>query len=168
MAKTAAERKRKQREKLKASGLFEEFKKKESEKRKRQRRLIKQKASIDELNASRRKKAQEMRSYRNKIKQIRIILEAANTPAIEETPTKAFASNSSYGKAVAKAKRNLPFSPTKCRAVVYTLAREIIPHIIIPKRKNSKNAINPNIKKSEIFMSGMILVAKVLGLKTQQ
>lgn len=40
MAKTAAERKRKQREKLKAKGLFEEFKKKESENRRREKIII--------------------------------------------------------------------------------------------------------------------------------
>ena len=61
MAKTAAERKKKQREKLKASGLFEEFKKKETENRKRLRRLIKQTASTDTREALRKKRAEEMR-----------------------------------------------------------------------------------------------------------
>ncbi|XP_044728223.1 zinc finger protein 718-like [Chrysoperla carnea] len=69
MAKKAAERKRKQKEKLKASGLFEEFKKKESENRKRLRHLLKQTASNDTRQALRKKKAEEMRRYREKLKE---------------------------------------------------------------------------------------------------
>lgn len=74
MAKTAAERKRKQKDKLKAKGLFEEFKKKESENRKRQRCFIKQTASIDMLKGLREKKSEEMRRYRNKIREGKLML----------------------------------------------------------------------------------------------
>lgn len=93
------------------------------------------------LKALREKKSEEMRRYRSKIKERKLMLESTDTPAKDETPSKAFASKSSYGKAVAKVKRNLPFSPSKCRAVVHILARQMTPEIITPKHKKPKKTI---------------------------
>ncbi|KAK9872073.1 hypothetical protein WA026_016117 [Henosepilachna vigintioctopunctata] len=166
MAKTAAERKRKQRENLKAKGLFKEFKKKESANRKRQRRLIKQTASLDMLKALREKKSEDMRRYRRKIKEKKPMLESTDTPARDETPTKAFASKSSYGKVVAKVKRNLPFSPSKCRAVVHTSARQITPEIVTPKHKKPKKTISADtVEKVKFFYLRDVQITMLLYLK---
>lgn len=141
MPLTPAERKRKQREKLKASGMLEDLKKKEAEQKRQRRQLIKQTASESKLLELRKKKAEEMKKYRQNKKK-KIILETAGTPASEETPAKAFTTRSSYGKAIARVKRILPLSPKKRKAVVQTLARQIAPDIVTPKRKKSKKKIS--------------------------
>lgn len=104
------------------------------------------------LKALREKKSEEMRRYRSKIKERKLMLESTDTPAKDETSPKAFASKRSYGKEVAKVKRNLPFSPSKCRAVVRTLARQITPDIITPKHKKPKKTISADtVEKVQNF-----------------
>lgn len=66
MAKSAAERKREQRERLKASNKFQSFKENETKKQKSRRTAKKKSMTIEDKEALRVKKREEMRKYRLK------------------------------------------------------------------------------------------------------
>lgn len=120
MAKSAAERKR---ERLKASNKFQSFKENETKKQKSRRIAKKKSMTIEDKEALRVKKREEMRKYRLK----KSIVDASKNQSTSfdpnsDSPRKAFKSPMSFGKAIAKVKRNLPKSPNKCQALVKKLA----------------------------------------------
>ena len=132
MAKSAAERKREQRERLKASGKFQSFKENESKKQKSRRIEKKKSMTIVDKEALQVKKREEMRKYRMK-KSMRDASENQSSTSFDpnsDSPRKAFKSPMSFGKAIAKVKRNLPKSPNKCKALVKRLAQQLVPDIL--------------------------------------
>lgn len=123
MGKTAAERKKEQRERLKASGNFESFKENESKKQKERRRTKKRTMTIEKKEALKVKKREEMRRYRAKKAQ-KVVKDAQSTSfnSSSDSPRKAFKSPASFGKALARVRKNLPRSPNKSKALVKKLA----------------------------------------------
>lgn len=57
------------------------------------------------------------------------------------SPSKAFKSKSSYGKAFAKAKRSLPRSPTKRKSIVENLCQQYSPGVLSQKQKKSASTV---------------------------
>ena len=133
MGKTAAERKKEQRDRLKASGNYESFKKRESKKQKERRNKKKRTMTIEQKEALKVKKREEMRRYRAKKAQ-KAVRNAKNNSfnSSLDSPRKAFLSPASFGKALARVKRNLPRSPNKSKALVKKLALQLIPDIVQP------------------------------------
>lgn len=127
MAGSAAERKRKQIEKLKESGKYEEFKRKQTEKQRQRRQNIKTSMTFDKKELLKRKRREEQRKHRMKYK---TKTNTEVTSAEKISPTKIYKTRCSFGKAIAKAKRGLPQSPRKCSAVVKTLAMHFSPNIL--------------------------------------
>lgn len=154
MGKTAAERKKEQRERLKVNGNFKSFKEKESKKQKERRSKNKKAMTIEEKEALKVKKREEMRRYRTKKAQ-KIVkdAQAASFNSNSDSPRKAFKSPASYGKALARLKKSLPQSPNKSKALVKKLACQLIPDIIqpIPKKQTASQLSEETISKVKEF-----------------
>lgn len=105
MGKTAAERKKEQRERLKSNGIFINFKENESMKQRERRRKNKRTMTIEEKVALKVKKREEMRKYRTKkaLKTVRSTQYIFNP--ISDSPNTAFKSPASFGKALARVKK---------------------------------------------------------------
>lgn len=143
MGKTAAERKRVQRERQKKED-YAEFRKKENERQQmwRNKRRAEMNKSIAKREEQKKKRCKEQQRYRAKCKE-----KLKKASVMPDSPSKAFKSNSSFGKAMAKVKRNLPNSPRKRKALVKKLAIQFSPHILktVPK-KRPNTAISPEVK----------------------
>lgn len=136
MAKTPAERKAEQRRKLKESGKYEEFRKSETNRQKIARNKRKKDMTAMEKEIKRKKKREVMRQYREKsrLKQLSDSVKSPSKPI--------FKSKSSYGKAICKAKRSLPKSPTKRKLIVENLCQQYSPDIM-PGKKRSGSIVTP-------------------------
>lgn len=168
MGKTAAERKREQRERLKANGKFQSFKDNESKKQKERRRENKKTMTIEEKESLKVKKREGMRQYRAK-KALKAVANEASTsfnPNLD-SPRRAFKSPSSFGKAIAKVKRSLPQSPNKRKALVKTLAHQLVPEIVSPPPKQSRvTRISDEIKlQVESFFESDSISYQAPGVK---
>nr|XP_042913577.1 uncharacterized protein LOC122273608 [Parasteatoda tepidariorum] len=140
MGKTAAERKKEQIERLKASGKYENFKEREKNKLRERRIQKKKQMTIEEKEVLKAKKRKEMKKYRAK-KALKLLKTNDAVCSESSSPSKAFQSPQSFGKAVSKVKKNLPNSPNKCKAVIKKLAQQIVPNIVqapLPKSRISK------------------------------
>lgn len=132
MGKSAAERKRLQRERLKEKGLYEGYAKKESEGKRNRRKLWKERATEEARETMRKKRAEEQRKYRFKKQQERRGIDKDDSAKQSHSPV--YKSRSSLGKAIAKVKRALPRSPRKRSTVVRTLFGDVTPGIENKKR----------------------------------
>lgn len=160
MAKTAAERKKEQRERLKANENFKSFKEKESKKQKERRSKNKKTMTIEEKEALKVKKREEMRRYRAKKAQKAVKDEQSTSfNSNSDSPRKAFKSPASFGKALARVKKNLPRSPNKSKALVKKLACQLIPDIVqpTPKKQTVSQLSGETISKvKEFFLQDSI------------
>jgi len=153
MAKTAAERKKLQRERMRKNGIYQDYLSKQRLLMSKKRRDEKAKVDdmretiiIDYVKDKKKKERERKATYRLRKGKER-------QPELQQpSPSKnAFKSTSSKGKALARVKRNLPQSPRKRRAVVKELAFEqvkIKPFTSLKKRRSF--LCDPEIKHSII------------------
>ena len=133
MGKTAAERKRLQRERLKEMNLYQDHVKKETERRRYLRQRFKERASNEDRESLRKKRTEEQRRYRFKKQQEKRNIDNLDSPAYQ--------TRASFGKTVAKAKRALPKSPRKRSTIVRALFKNVDP-IETKIRKTGRAAIS--------------------------
>lgn len=116
MAKTAAERQRERRAKLRENGEYDQYKKKAAE----QKKTLRQKKLSIESEVEKK-----IRQEKDRINHIKHRLKQKEKKNHHMTsPCKAFGNNQALGKAISCAKKNLPNSPSKRIAVVQKLASQ--------------------------------------------
>ena len=123
--KTAAERKKKEIEKRKKDGTYDTLLTKQRERMRHKRKIEKEackklgEKELNELAAIRKAKERERKA------KYRVSKKKTSTPDCLNSPSQsAYGTKASYGKAIARVKRNLPGSPRKKRAVIKHLAFE--------------------------------------------
>lgn len=150
MSSSAAERKRKQRDKLKEEGKYEDYKRKQSYMQRQRRKKRKNTMTFDEKEELKKKRRIEQREYRLKK---RMLGNPASQPEVT-TPSVTYKSPCSFGKAIARAKRGLPQSPRKRKAIVTKLASAYVPDILLspptPRQENSPRIITEEVKATVI------------------
>lgn len=117
--------------------------------------------TIEKKDALKVKKREEMRRYRAKQtaqeieekrqKRAQKIVKDAQSSSFNsssDSPCKAFKSPASFGKALARVRKNLPRSPNKSKALVKKLTCQLIPDIVQPTSQLSGEAIS---KVKEFF-----------------
>ena len=128
MPATAAERKRKQIATMKNNGTYHEYLKSQKERMANSRqkfktdlRSLSEKEQKETILKKRSYERDRKAAYRLKLKN-----QKANTPTttLASPSRSAYKNKASYGKAVARVKKNLPESPRKKRAVIKHLAFE--------------------------------------------
>lgn len=149
---SAAERKKKEMEKRKEKGTYENYLTKQRERMRLKRQSEKEahqniaEKDLTQLQAVRRAKERERKArYRASKKQI-------ITPPLSSSPSQgAYSTKASYGKAIARIKRNLPGSPRKKRAVIKHLAFEQLKvKPFFNKRKTACTGLSKETKASII------------------
>lgn len=127
---TASERKRAQRERLKAKGEYAIYRINENLKMKQRRKKRKDAMTVDEKHKLLKQQRDNMRKYRLKQK----LKDDTQNQNLNESATtndhSKFANRSTFGKALAKVRRNLPKCPLKSEEIIYKLAEEICPQIL--------------------------------------
>lgn len=178
MGKTASERKKEQIERLKASGKYEKFKEREKNKLKERRMQRKSQMTVEEKEATKAKKREEMRKYRAK-KALKLLKNNDVLCSEQSSPSKAFKSPQAFGKAISKVKKNLPYSPNKSKAVIIKLAQQIEPNIImqasLPKSRISKIDVEQvkafyekgNISYQAPGRKDFVIIRNSKGIKTK-
>lgn len=111
---------------MKDLGAFSNFQENESRRQKERRTLLKSTQSSSNINKDnvQKKKIEAklyMRQYRENIR---------NKESKSSVQYEGFLNRASFGKAFAKARRNLPADPVKCQKVIQHLAKEICPSIL--------------------------------------
>lgn len=119
MPKSAAQKCREYRERLKQSGKYEESKAKDRLQKKRKRLEMKGKLTIRQQNIRRAKDRARQQKHRRKLLALSSVM---ITPGPSSSP--AFKTRQSFGKAFKKVASALPKSPRKARALVRRLAEE--------------------------------------------
>lgn len=155
MAKTAAERQRERRAKLKENGKYEEYKVKAS----RQKTALRKKKKAVET------KKKKIRQEKDRINHQKYRLKKEKDKKIV-SPCKVFGSKQAIGKAVSRARKSLPHSPRKHALVVQKLAIQYSPAMPCKTKRSSSAGIDEKITETvESFYTTEGISSQAPGLK---
>lgn len=157
MAKTAAERQRERRMKLKKSGLHDQYKQKATA----QKQVLRKKKLKTES-------AQEkiLRQEKDRINHAKYRVKLKEAGHQSTSPNKAFGNSRAFGKAVSHVKRNLPNSPRKCAAVVQKLALQYSPKVPRNPKWSHGNIIDDITKEAvTLFYANDSISTQAPGLR---
>ena len=157
MPLTPAERQAKRRQKLKDSGQYEEYKKKGAQQKREQRLALKRKADRLPVEERRKRQDEQRKKTRERVAKHRALKKQSSASTASSPRLPVYKSVQALGRAVARAKRSLPQSPTRLHAVCQKLTEGIkvqhttspSPHIIpkpSPHNKLSDTTIRTAIE----------------------